>query len=150
MFGYWRNVIIEVWVARADLTLIAEVDSLIESVCRVHPKVSVVCLVVEQIPMPTPEARTTMQRMTARFSKQMVGTSILLGSSGFWASAVLGLLTSMQAVQRHLRMKTFTSMDELVAWTVKNHNAECDQPIDAEDLQRVLSLALERLEKPRS
>ena len=149
VFGYWRNVVIEIWSARADAALMAEVERLLDTVTRTHPKVSIVVLTLNQVPLPSPEARAEMQRMTARFTKQTIVTSILLESSGFWASAVIAFVTSLQALQnKQMRVKTFSSLDELIAWTVPAHNAESPLPIGASDLRSVLTQALARVEKP--
>jgi hypothetical protein len=146
VFGYWGNVVIEVWGTRADVKLMTEIEKLMDTVSRAHSAISVVSLVVGQIPLPTPDARASMQRMTARYAKQTLGTAILLEHTGFWASAVLGFVTSLQSLQsKHMRIKTFSSLDELVPWVVTSHNAESAHTIDSGDLRRVLHSALAQL-----
>ena len=151
VFGYWRNVVIQIWATRADVQLIGELERVTETVSRAHSNHSVVVLTLGHSPLPTPEARAAIQPMTPRYAKQTIATSILLESSGFWASAVLGFVTSVQALQnKQMRIKTFSSMDDLIPWTVSSHNAQSAQPIEGSELRHVLKLAFARAEKPRS
>lgn len=145
---HWRNVVVEVWATRADGALMAEVERCIEEVCKKHPKFSVIVLVVEQAPLPTPEARAIIQRMTPRFAQNIVATGLLLESTGFWASAVLGFVTSLSAFQnKNLRLKTFSALDDLVPWLVGLHNAETDVKIDSIDVRRVVTHCLARVKR---
>lgn len=122
-FYTWQNIMITCWSQRATGPAIEKVAHYRELMDREHPEgVSVIYLIADQAGLPTPEARTGVKELMARFSKKRACLAILIQGEGFWASAMRGVITGVRMlVPLNFPMQIFGRVNELAAWLPERH-----------------------------
>jgi hypothetical protein len=137
--GHWKNVSIAVWATQATAALLCELEKLEDSMIASKSRTSVVHLVVKGASLPGAEARARLMDMQQRYAANIVCAAVLLQGSGFWASALRSLITSMQMIERsHFEYRTFAEVAEVAEWVATLQQAENAEAIDARELQQAL------------
>jgi hypothetical protein len=147
VMGYWNGVSIVTWGTQATTALLAELEKMSEQLLAQKPRVSTVQMVVDGTPLPAADARAALGALTQRYAQHMVCAATLLQGSGFWASAIRSLITSMQMIERwRFETKTFADVKDVADWVAPLQAEETGDPIDPRELERVLRwmLAQER------
>ena len=136
----WHNVMIVVWSTRATLSMVAELDKLIQSALAVatNGKVSAINVAMNGSPLPEPDVRLAFDEITRRYGSHIVASYLVVGAGGFWASALRSFVTGLQLVRdRKLRVHVATSLDE-VAGLLPAVHLETGVRIEEAALRRVL------------
>jgi hypothetical protein len=64
---------------------------------------------------------------------------VIVSGSGFWASAVRGIVTSVQVVAPHsIDLRVHANSAELLSWFPREHELQTGVAIQAAELQREL------------
>lgn len=120
----YQNVSITVWVAHATVPVVQCLQEATKVMISRFPNGhSSVSFVLDGVGAPTPEAQVMLQRALGARSQILV-SGIVLEGSGFWASALRGMLNnSYREAQAKIALKIVTSVDSLVGWFCEEHSA---------------------------
>jgi hypothetical protein len=145
VLGHWNSVAIAVWATQATTALLCELETLEDGMLATKSRMSVVHLVVKGASLPGAEARARLMELQQRYAPSIVCAAVLLQGSGFWASALRSLVTSMQMVERsHFEYRTFAEVADLAEWVATLQQAAGGEAMDARALTRVLLWMLDR------
>jgi hypothetical protein len=141
--GAWANITVTTWQSRGTVPAIervARVGSVIRSECR--SGISSIHLIREGAGLPSPEARAALVKLMNTDVETLACVGIVVGGTGFWASAVRSLITGMRAVSpRSYQLKLVGNIPELAAWLPQPHAARTGVAIDADELAAALHTA---------
>jgi hypothetical protein len=141
--GAWANVAVTLWVSRGTLPAAERVARVSEELRAQFPNgVSSIHLIREGAALPTSEGRERLIKLMNVGAEQLACVGIVVGGSGFWASAIRSLVTGMRAVSsRAYQLKLAGSIGEIVDWLPALHNKRTGSAITAAELQRALEAA---------
>ncbi|HKP57428.1 MAG TPA: hypothetical protein VJV78_11940 [Polyangiales bacterium] len=143
--GAWANISLTRWVGRGTAAAVDKVSRVGDEVRTQYPSgVSAIHLIAETAGMPTPEAREGLVKLMNRKTERLGCVGVVVGGSGFWASAIRSLVTGMRAVSsRAYELKLAGSIDEIVAWFPDQHAKRTGIAIDPDELAKALRTANE-------
>ena len=145
VLGHWRAITLGVWGVQADAALVGELDKLSLRMATKYPRLSGVHLILNNTPLPRPEARAAFNALTERYANQLAGVATMLEGGGFWASALRGFITSLHVIGgRRFKFKTHGSIREVAEWLAPIHSADTGDPIDPVELENVLAWMLDQ------
>lgn len=141
--GVWANIAVTLWVNRGTLPAVERVARVGEELRAQFPKgVSSIHLIREGAALPTSDGREGLIKLMNAGAGQLACVGIVVGGSGFWASAVRSLITGMRAVSsRAYQLKLAGSIGEIVDWLPAPHNQRTHSAITGAELQRALEAA---------
>lgn len=143
--GSWANITLTRWVGRGTAPAVERVGRVGDEVRTQYPAgTSAIHLIAEGAGMPTPEAREGLIKLMNRKTDRLGCVAVVVGGSGFWASAIRSLITGMRAVSsRAYELKLAGSIEEVVAWFPDQHAKRTGISIDAKELASALRAANE-------
>lgn len=143
--GGWANVSISRWVGPGTVAAVERLARVGDELRAQYPSgLSSVHLIAENAGMPTAEAREGLVKLMNRKADRVGCIGIVVGGSGFWASAIRSLITGMRAVSsRAYEMKLVGSVGEIVAWLPTQHMKRTEIALDPAELTRALTAANE-------
>lgn len=143
--GAWANISLTRWVGRGTAAAVDKVSRVGDEVRTQYPSgVSAIHLIAETAGMPTPEAREGLVKLMNRKTDRLGCVGVVVGGSGFWASAIRSLITGMRAVSsRAYELKLAGSIEEIVAWFPDQHAKRTGISIDPDQLAKALRTANE-------
>ncbi len=120
----YQNISIIVWVSHATVPAVQALQEVSKAMIKRFPHGhSSMSFVLDGVGVPTPEAQVLLQRSLGTRSQVSV-TGIVLEGSGFWASALRGMISnSHREAQANSALKIMTSLDSLVGWFCEEHGA---------------------------
>jgi hypothetical protein len=136
----WKNISIGVWRTHATVELVAELSKLVAKLVREYPAGgSALHLVADRISLPDAATRDALAAMTARYAEHLACMATVLAGTGFWASAMRGFLTGLQALERRpFKAHICATISEAAAWLAPLHTHATHVTCDAQELERVL------------
>jgi hypothetical protein len=137
-YDSWKNLSIGVWVGQATLPAVRRLHQMSIELSRSHPLGrSSVVFVLDQLPAPTPEAQQEMQHVYD--SEGLACASIVLEGSGFWASGIRGMTSSVhRASAGSVVLRVSTSIEEVVAWLPAVHLQRTGVALGGEEFRQAL------------
>lgn len=135
----WRNVAIVVWGAQATLPSVRKVGAMTADLVKTYGKISFVQVIPDNVPLPTPEARTALLKQTERGMPFLACLASILSGEGFWASAMRSYITNVQWVrQRPFQPRICANAHEAAAWLPSCHNEKTTVSVSTPELLEVL------------
>jgi hypothetical protein len=143
--GAWANVTLTHWVSRGTVSAVECVARVGSALREQYPMgTSAVHLIREGAGLPTPEVREGLMKLMNDKVERRGCVGIVVGGTGFWASAVRGLITGLRsASSREYPLKLAGSIDEIVSWLPEPHFKRTGTALDPADLARALQAASE-------
>lgn len=106
--------------------------------------ISSVHLIAEGAGLPAADAREGLVKLMNRHTDRLACVGIVVGGTGFWASAIRSFITGMRAVSsRAYELKLVGSIEELVVWLPTQHFKRSGIALDSGELTRALQTASE-------
>ncbi|HKU43140.1 MAG TPA: hypothetical protein VJR89_33500 [Polyangiales bacterium] len=141
--GAWANISLTRWIGRGTASAVERVARVGDEVRTQYPDgVSAVHLIAEGAGMPTPEAREGLVKLMNRKTDRLGCVGVVVGGSGFWASAIRSLITGMRAVSsRAYELKLAGNIDEIAAWLPEQHARRTGISVDPAELAQALRAA---------
>ena len=141
-FLAWKNVTIVVWTGLPDAAAVRRLANVGEARTREHSVLSDVHLVTGHIGLPDADTRTALVNESRRATGHLAAVGVVLGGSGFWASAIRGFVTSVHVLlSAPFEFKIVSQLDELAQWLPDVHTRRSGVSVSADELRRVLQSA---------
>jgi hypothetical protein len=122
LFGYWKNVTILIWAARADASTIARLGRALAGVASPPGGRSAVSVLVEGLPLPSAEARAAIVDVINQRAQNLACLGVVVSGSGFASSALISAHTDIRAKSTgSYEMGLLGSIEELAAWLPPLH-----------------------------
>lgn len=140
-----ENITVVLWHAKPYPGAVDQLARVSERRRKQNPHgVSVIHLVQgSQWELPDAPTRDAFVRLMKAGEGKLAAVSVVVGSSGFWASAVRSLVTGLRVLARgSFDMGLHGSISEVVGWLPARHSARTGITIAPEVLERVLTFAL--------
>lgn len=143
VMAHWRGISIVVWATQATAMHVHEMVKLTDEIGKTFSRGSNVSLAVNRAPLPTYEARRAIHELTRQHEKNIICTATLIEGTGFWASAVRSLVTSLHLVGRwSFELQTFSDIDSLSTWVAPIHARATGTNIEAKELAGAIAWVL--------
>lgn len=141
--GAWANLTITRWQNRATGPAVERVARVSREIRAAYPNgISSVHLLCEGTGLPTPEGREGLMRLMNSQVEQLACVAIVIGGSGFWASAIRSMITGLRSMSsRAYELKLMGSIDEVAAWVPGVHTRRTGVAIRNDSLARALAVA---------
>ena len=143
--GAWGNVSLTHWFSRGTVSAVECVARVGSDLRAQYPMgTSAVHLIREGAGLPPPEVREGLVKLMNEKVERRGCVGIVVGGTGFWASAIRGLVTGLRsASSREYPLKLAGSIDELVSWLPEPHYKRTTVALDPAELARALRAASE-------
>jgi hypothetical protein len=144
VFASYLNVGIAIFSEKMPAQLVQELRPITLELARQHKLTSTIYIPVDGMPMPDAQARDALQKLASELSDDIIAIAQVISGDDLWASAVRGLATSLQWVNRtKYKVKAFSTVAEATAWLAPIHSAR-SHAIDPDDLAREIARLLAR------
>jgi hypothetical protein len=142
-FFAFENITIVVWHGKPNPGSVDQLTRVSERRRKANPHgVSVIHLVQGQWELPDSATREAFVRLMKDGDGQLAVVSVVIGGSGFWASAVRSLVTGFRVLARgSFDMGLHGEISEVVSWLPARHTARTGVAVKSEQLERVLTFA---------
>ncbi|MET0390422.1 MAG: hypothetical protein ABW321_30905 [Polyangiales bacterium] len=141
--GHLQNVLITIWATPATVPLIAQFAKLAEKLNEIYPRTSAAHIMLETAGMPSGDARKALEELSDRFESRVACVATMITGAGFWPSALRGLVTGMQVVQRKpFKANTFATVPPLAAWLAAQNQIATSVECGVVTLEKTLSSML--------
>lgn len=142
-FFAFENITIVVWHGKPTPASVDALTRISEKRRKANPHgVSVIHLVQGQWELPDSPTRDAFVRLMKDGDGQLAVVSVVIGGSGFWASAVRSLVTGLRVLARgSFDMGLHGEISEVVSWLPAKHTARTGIAVKADQLERVLTFA---------
>lgn len=136
----FRNFTVVVWGAQAKLPEVRDFGKMSSLLFRTHSKVSSVQIILDNVPMPTEEARDALVRMTEIGAPNLACVANVLTGGGFWASTMRSFLTNVHYVkQRPFVPRIFPTLEEACSEIPLIHTPRTGVHVTAGELDSVFN-----------
>lgn len=149
----WKDVAIFVWSDAPTVDSLAGYARCCSELIAEHPGgLSAVGFLVPGGRLPTSEVRAELSRITDTLGDHLAGLAIVVLGTGFWASALRGLLTAVHMLLRKaIAMHVFSNSEAAVSWLAERHSERTGTTFEPEELLAVLhSIAAYELSTARA
>lgn len=141
----WRNVTIVAWLGKPTGAATRELGTITKRALNelgTGTKVSNVHLIPISLRLPDAEARAGLHEVTQHYGQYTACVGVIVSGSGFWASAVRGVVTGVQVIApRSFEMRIHTNSTELLDWLPREHERRTGVAIEGAELQRQIEQA---------
>lgn len=144
LMASWRNITIVVWGAPATLARVDRLARIGMDQLRSYPHGgSTIHLVIDGSPLPDAEGRAALQAVAAQFEDKLACVLTVLAGSGFWASAMRGLVTSLHWLRTTKYLARISaSHGEVASWFCEHHTQRTKVYVGTSEYNRVLDALL--------
>ena len=139
----WRNVLMVRWESAADGSAVERLAKVSTALAAADPQSrrSNVHIITESGGLPTPTARAGFIALMKEHADRLACVAIVVGGTGFWASALRSALTGMRLLApRSFNYRLHGSVDEVVKWLPAEHHTRTGEQLDSRRLGQVLAL----------
>ncbi len=143
VFQSWQDVLICVWLQEASASDVRRLARLIGPMVRQYPAgISSVQLVAQSAGRPGADARTVFIETMKKHADDLGCIAVVLGGSGFWASAMSSFITGMRVVAPwSFGFRVYRSIEEAAAWLPERHLKKTSVRLDAAQLAAAIRTA---------
>jgi hypothetical protein len=137
------NITIIVWWSGANPAAVQRLHLLTERRRREHPTgLSAVHIVKGDLILPDQTTRDAFVKLMKDSDSAMAAVAVVIGGSGFWASAARSAITGMRVLSRSaFEMRLHGQIAEVLNWLPDKHAKRTGVVIDPERLRRALESA---------
>ena len=139
----WQNLRIVSWAAQA---IGPAVDELYVAMDRSQdfPRYSWVHLIRDKLALPDAAARAGFARMMTERSNELACVAVVVGGTGFWASAMRNAVIGLRAfAPRKFELRLHGTADEVVNWLPSAHERQTQVELPVSALREWLKQAQE-------
>jgi hypothetical protein len=149
LMASWRNITIVVWATRATLRRAERLAQIGTEQLRLHPRGgSTIHLVIDGAALPDAETRAALEAMATQFEDKLACVLTVLAGSGFWASAMRGLVTSLFWLRSTKYLPHIAAThQEAARWFCQHHTARTKVYVGTSEYNRLLDGLLEAARK---
>lgn len=140
----WKNIFVAFWVGPVTVPSVASFEKLCVRWREEFPQgiSSVHILSSGHSHLPTTEARTELGRVSNQYSDVMAASAVIIPGSGFWASAIRGIVTALRMViERPVELRICSDVEAVSEWLPPLHAKRTGVAVTPEELLRVLRYA---------
>ena len=136
----WKNIAIIVWFDGPTLESLRSFERGSQEMIAEHPEgLSSINILVPGGRLPTPAARRELSRILDAHAPHHAGSAIVMRGDGFFASALRGLLTALQLLQRKtIPQQVFSDYETAVTWLLRLHAVRTTETLDSTELLAAL------------
>lgn len=147
LIATFQNVIVTVWGTRSTVATIEHLDSAAHQLWARHPTgISSLHLILHSEGMPDGAARAALNKLTDVHAPHLACVATLVQGSGFWASAMRGLLTSLHfLVRRPFKARICASLEEMASWLVEPHARMTGVTLERDAVCSILQVLAQRM-----
>jgi hypothetical protein len=139
VMGHCQDVIVIVWGIDVTPSLIDEYSKLLTYVATTQRRFSIVHVAPTLKNLPGGELRAAFAAIAEKHVNEVLLTAVLIVGSGFWSSAVRGVITSVQVLlRRKLNTRVCGSVDEVVTWLAPEHSSQTGKALDTVQLRAAI------------
>jgi hypothetical protein len=139
----WSHVLMVRWESAADGSAVERLAKVSRDLAaaRLQTRRSNVHIIADSAGLPTADARAGFIDLMKAHADRLACVAIVVGGSGFLASAMRSLMTGMRLLSpRSFNYRLHGSTDEVVKWLPTEHLAKTGEQIDPRRLGQVLAL----------
>jgi hypothetical protein len=146
-FCGWRNVTISVWWLQATGPAVERMATFSRATMRKHPEgMSNIHIIKEGAQLPDTDGRKGLMELMRHHERDIACAAVVVGGSGFWASALRGAVTGMWlAAATRIDMRLMGTYEEVASWVPAKHLARTSVQLDPAELVAQLARADSRL-----
>ena len=141
----WRNIAIVAWQGRPTGPATRQLASVTEHMLGLldgETKLSYIHLVPAGLSLPDSDGRSALYEITKKHGRVTACVGVVVFGSGFWASAVRGIVTSVQVIApRSVEIRVAANSAELLAWFPGEHEQRTGVLVEPTALARALEQA---------
>jgi hypothetical protein len=138
-----HNVMIVSWSSRGTAPAVEKVAQVSHRMATKSQRgFSAIHLIADQAGLPTPEARTGLVKIMSEFAPHLACVAVVVGGTGFWASAMRSFVTGMRFVSpRSFDLRLHGTTADVLKWLPAVHASRTGVELDEVSLARVLDTA---------
>ncbi|HEX4339205.1 MAG TPA: hypothetical protein VH062_25030 [Polyangiaceae bacterium] len=147
IIALWRNVSVVVWGVQATMPLVQKLESHSDDFVAKHSEgISAIHVIANGAALPDSTTRSELNRLTAKYSKDLACMATVIEGTGFWASAMHSFITGMHWVSRRpFKVRISGSISDIAGWMPMAHAERTGVRFTAPDLLRAISSVRERI-----
>ena len=136
----WQNLALIAWFAPLTVEHVVPIEQMFRRFGEQHPGgFSTIHIVAGELQLPSLEMRTMLAHMTNEHASRLAASVVLIGTGGFWASALRGVVTALRVlVPQRLELRVCASIDEVVQWLPAVHEKRTGVKLETAELSRIL------------
>lgn len=145
IFGL-RNITLVVWGEVADLESVDHLARVGKERIRDYPcGLSDVHVIGRQLGLPDADTRARLLEESRHATSHLAAVAVVVGGSGFWASAIRGLVTGMHVLLAgEFELKLFGEDEDMPEWLTRVHTHKTGVDVSADLLRGALREARAR------
>jgi hypothetical protein len=139
-FFAWKNVTIMVWEVPPNAASVTRLSRMGAERAREHPGALSDVHVINGWPgLPSAEVRAALAEASREAVTHLAAVAVVLGGTGFWASALRGFITGLHVLVRGpFEVRLFGSIEDVAQWLPEVHAKRTDVVVSPAELERVL------------
>jgi hypothetical protein len=149
----WQNISVTAWFGRATLPAAQELSRIVArtALLTTGQRVSVIYLVAEEFGLPDSDVRDVLLNIM-KDNAHLVGCiAVILGGTGFWVSAMRGVVTGLRVVAPSaLDVRVHGKAEELLGWFPAEHLKRTGVQLDLVAFGRMLKSVATTQEQGRA
>jgi hypothetical protein len=140
-----KNITIVVWGEVADLESVDRLARVGQERIRAYPRgLSDVHVIGRQLGLPDSLTRTRLLEESRQATSHLAAVAVVVGGSGFWASAIRGLVTGMHVLLAgKFELRLFAESEDLPDWLTRVHAQKTGIGVTPDELRDALREARE-------
>jgi hypothetical protein len=143
VMAYWHDMVLVAWGIPASLPVLKELRKLMNEVVERDGKLSMVNITLATTSLPPKDVRDEFVAMAEEMQQYLTHAALWIGETGFWASAVRSLITSVNRLGiRPYKVMLSGSLDEMAEWMSSRYD-ELGHPIAAAEVRAAMAWLLE-------
>jgi hypothetical protein len=149
LMASWRNITIVVWGTRATRARVDRLARIGLDQLRSYPNGgSTIHLVIDGAGLPDAEGRAALEALAAQFEDKLACVLTVLSGSGFWASAMRGLVTSLHWLRTtKYQARISASHRDVASWFCEHHTQRTKVYVGTSEYNRVLDTMLATMQR---
>jgi hypothetical protein len=134
-------VVLTSWFGKLDLPAAEELASVTRRLMResVGTRFSGIHLADRRVGLPDARTRKVLAQTSREGAGRTARGSMVVDGSGFWASAALGIVRSLQAIAPHaFDLRVFTTIEAVVEWLPREHLSRTGVWVSRDEIAQLL------------
>jgi hypothetical protein len=146
VIAHVRNMTFSAWNAPPSVQDVEAFMALAQRLSVTYAQNSNVTLVLGNTELPGPDARASLEQLTAQYARAIHSVALVIDGAGFWASMIRSFLTGLHVLRGNgYRCKAFATPSEAAGWLLPPHSADTGVALTERELTGACGLVLARL-----